>query len=70
MNDLLRILGNSLKIIGYSIILYLDPMTGSEIKVIGYLITFPWAVKHQLWDVVIIMAIFLSLDLVNVIRLW
>lgn len=67
--DCLRIIGNCLTLIGYGVLLYLNPKIGSSIKVIGLCLTLPSCISLKLWDVVFMLSLFGFLDLTNVIRL-
>ena len=54
----LRYLGNILLIIGYQIMLWGDFKYGLMIKVVGGLLTIPFAIKLKLWDVLFLCAFF------------
>ncbi len=57
-SDLLRWIGNILLIIGYQIMLWGEFKFGLMIKVIGGLLTVPFAIKLKLWDVLFLCAFF------------
>ena len=57
-SDLLRWIGNILLIIGYQIMLWGDFKNGLMIKVVGGLLTVPFAIKLKLWDVLFLCAFF------------
>ncbi len=57
-SDLLRWIGNILLIIGYQIMLWGDFKYGLVLKVIGGLLTVPFAIKLKLWDVLFLCAFF------------
>jgi hypothetical protein len=57
-SDLLRWIGNILLIIGYQTMLWGDLKYGLMIKVIGGLLTIPFAIKLKLWDVLFLCAFF------------
>jgi hypothetical protein len=57
-SDLLRWIGNTLLIIGYQIMLWGDFKYGLMIKVVGGLLTVPFAIKLKLWDVLFLCAFF------------
>ena len=67
--DILRILGNAMTLIGYAVLLYIDPQWGSTIKVVGLLFALPSCINLKLWDVVFMLSLFGALDYANVIRL-
>ncbi len=56
--SILRYLGNLLLIVGYQIMLWGDFKNGLIIKLIGGLLTIPFAIKLKLWDVLILCAFF------------
>jgi len=57
-SDLLRWIGNSLLIIGYQTMLWGDFTIGLSVKIIGGLLTVPFAIKLKLWDVLFLCAFF------------
>ena len=67
--DVLRITGNLLTLAGYAVLLYIDPATGSGIKVLGLCLALPSCIQLKLWDVVFMLSLFGALDLANLIRL-
>ena len=56
--SILRYLGNLLLIIGYQTMLWGDFKYGLMIKVVGGLLTVPFAIKLKLWDVLFLCAFF------------
>jgi len=56
--SVLRYLGNFLLMIGYQTMLWGDFKYGLMIKVIGGLLTVPFAIKLKLWDVLFLFAFF------------
>ena len=56
--SILRYLGNILLIIGYQTMLWGDFKYGLMIKVVGGLLTVPFAIKLKLWDVLFLCAFF------------
>ena len=57
-SDLLRWIGNILLIIGYQTMLWGEFKYGLMIKVVGGLLTVPFAIKLKLWDVLFLCAFF------------
>ena len=57
-SDLLRWIGNILLIIGYQTMLWGDFKIGLAVKIIGGLLTIPFAIKLKLWDVLFLCAFF------------
>ena len=57
-SDLLRWIGNILLIIGYQTMLWGDFKYGLLVKIIGGLLTVPFAIKLKLWDVLFLCAFF------------
>ena len=56
--SILRYIGNILLIIGYQTMLWGDFKYGLIIKVVGGLLTIPFAIKLKLWDVLFLCAFF------------
>ena len=56
--SILRYLGNILLIIGYQTMLWGDFKYGLMLKVVGGLLTVPFAIKLKLWDVLFLCAFF------------
>ena len=56
--SILRYIGNILLIIGYQIMLWGDFKYGLIIKVVGGLLTVPFAIKLKLWDVLFLCTFF------------
>ena len=69
-SDLLRWIGNILLIVGYQIMLWGDFKYGLLIKVIGGILTIPFAIKLKLWDVVALCAFFTVNEVAKVIHLF
>ena len=65
----LRVLGNVTNVLGYFVLLYVDPLAGSIIRILGLIFATPFCVKIKLWDVVALFAFFGALDVANVIRI-
>ena len=57
-SDLLRWIGNILLSIGYQTMLWGEFKYGLIIKVVGGLLTIPFAIKLKLWDVLFLCAFF------------
>ena len=56
--SILSYLGNILLIIGYQTMLWGDFKYGLMLKVVGGLLTVPFAIKLKLWDVLFLCAFF------------
>ena len=56
--SVLRYLGNFLHMIGYQTMLWGDFKYGLMLKVVGGLLTVPFAIKLKLWDVLFLCAFF------------
>ena len=69
-SDLLRWIGNILLIVGYQIMLWGDFKYGLLIKLIGGILTIPFAIKLKLWDVVALCAFFTVNEVAKVIHLF
>ena len=68
--SVLRYIGNLLLIIGYQIMLWGDFKYGLIIKVIGGLLTVPFAIKLKLWDVLFLCAFFGITELSKLIQIY
>jgi hypothetical protein len=64
-----RYLGNICSVVGYLILLHVDPILGSSIKLVGFCFSTPFCIRLKLWDVVFLFAFFGILDLSNLIKL-
>ena len=68
--SILRYLGNILLIIGYQTMLWGDFKYGLMIKVVGGLLTVPFAIKLKLWDVLFLCAFFGISEISKVVQLF
>ena len=68
--SILRYLGNLLLIIGYQTMLWGDFKCGLMIKVVGGLLTIPFAIKLKLWDVLFLCAFFGISEITKVVQLF
>ena len=64
-----RYLGNIFLIIGYFLLLWINPILGLIVKCIGGALCLPFAIKYELWDVVFICGFFFVLDTTKIIHL-
>lgn len=64
-----RYIGNLLSIVGYVVLVHVDPLWGSIIKIIGLGLATPFCIRTKLWDVVILFGIFIFIDLTNIMRI-
>ncbi len=69
MLEFLRLIGNMLSIIGYIILINVDPLLGSIIKIIGLFLVVPFCLKLKLWDVVVVFGFFVAIDIANIIKI-
>jgi len=69
-SDLLRWIGNVLLIIGYQTMLWGEFKYGLLIKVIGGLLTVPFAIKLKLWDVLFLCAFFAITEITKLSQLF
>jgi hypothetical protein len=69
-SDLLRWIGNILLIVGYQIMLWGDFKYGLLIKLIGGILTIPFAIKLKLWDVLALCAFFTANEVAKLIHLF
>jgi len=68
--SILRYLGNLLLIIGYQTMLWGDFKYGLMLKVVGGLLTVPFAIKLKLWDVLFLCGFFGITEISKVIQLF
>jgi hypothetical protein len=68
--SILRYIGNILLIIGYQTMLWGDFKYGLMIKVVGGLLTIPFAIKLKLWDVLFLCAFFGISEISKVVQLF
>jgi hypothetical protein len=68
--SVLRYLGNFLLMIGYQTMLWGDFKYGLLMKVIGGLLTVPFAIKLKLWDVLFLCAFFGISEISKVVQLF
>ena len=68
--SVLRYLGNLLLMIGYQTMLWGDFKYGLLMKVIGGLLTVPFAIKLKLWDVLFLCAFFGISEISKVVQLF
>lgn len=67
--NIMRLVGNILTILGYYVLLHVDQAAGGYIKCVGFLLIIPFIVKYKLWDYLVVLGFFLALDISNLIKL-
>lgn len=60
--DLIRELGNILGIIGYPVLLYVNPLVGAALKTAGHICLLIYFSHHPTWDMVGALLFFTALD--------
>jgi hypothetical protein len=68
--SVLRYIGNLFLIIGYQTMLWGDFKYGLMLKVVGGLLTVPFAIKLKLWDVLFLCAFFGVSEVTKLIQLF
>ena len=68
--SILRYLSNLLLIIGYQTMFWGDFKYGLMLKVVGGLLTVPFAIKLKLWDVLFLCAFFGISEISKVVQLF
>ena len=68
--SVLRYIGNLFLIIGYQTMLWGDFKYGLMLKVVGGLLTVPFAIKLKLWDVLFLCAFFGVSEVTKLIHLF
>jgi hypothetical protein len=61
-----RYIGNALSIVGYFVLLNVDPLWGSVIKIIALGLVAPFCIVWRLWDVVFVFGFYAVLDAHNI----
>lgn len=64
-----RYVGNALSIVGYFVLLNVDPLLGSTLKIIALCLVTPFCVKLKLWDVIFVFGFYGVLDATNIFKL-
>lgn len=64
----LRIVGNIITVIGYFVLLHLNPLVGSCLKIFGFSLIIPFCWKAKLYDVIALAGFFMVLDVSNIVR--
>ena len=67
---LLRLFGNLLLIVGYFTLLYTNFKIGLTIKFIGGFLCIPSMIKLKLWDALVIVGFFASIEGTKLIQLY
>ena len=67
--NILRVLGSILLIVGYFFILYVSVYWGCWIRLLGNLAMIPFAIKIRTWDIVGLEAFFSVIDASKIIQL-
>ncbi len=67
--NILRVLGSILLIVGYFFILYVSVYWGCWIRLLGNLAMIPFAIKIRTWDIVVLEAFFSVIDASKIIQL-
>ena len=65
----LRYVGNTLAIIGYFTLLWGDTQTALMLKLTSSSLVIPFALKFKLWDVLLLLLVFGSLDVTKLLQL-
>lgn len=60
--SILRYIGSVLLVSGYIVLLNVNVFWGIVMRIIANMITLPWAVKEKLWDLVLLLSIFLCIE--------
>jgi len=66
---LLRYIGSISALIGYLFLLNIDMQTGIIIRIFGNLLPIPWAIKYKVWDFLVLIIFFLSVEIHKLIAL-
>ncbi len=65
---LIRYIGNFLCILGYPVLLYLNPIVGASIKTAGHLLLITYFIKYQQFDMLTSLFFFTILDLIYLLK--
>ena len=66
----LRIVGNTLFIFGYAVILFNSVQFGIYFRLFGNLLSFPYFYKVKMWDMMAIRSFFAVIELVKLIEIF
>jgi Flp pilus assembly protein protease CpaA len=64
-----RYIGNILSLVGYFMLVHVDPLIGSVVKIVGLVLVTPFCIRFKLWDVVFLFGVFGLIDLSNIVKL-
>lgn len=59
----LRYIGSVFVIVGYYVLLNVDVYWGIVLRMVANIISLPWAIKHKIWDFVILLSFFLVIEI-------
>lgn len=65
----LRVMGSTLLIIGYFVMLNFDVFWGVAIRLVANAICLPWAIRHKVWDFVTLLGFFMTIELHKFIQM-
>ena len=65
----LRQIGVVLMMLGYFTLVYVDVFAGATFRVVGNSLMMPFAIRHKMWDVVIMASFFLTIDATKALQL-
>lgn len=69
MDIKLRVVGNAFTMLGYFTLLHVDPLIGSSIKIVGFILTIPFVFRMKYYDFLVLIGFFGLMDISNVIKL-
>jgi hypothetical protein len=67
--SIIRYIGNGLGIVGYFVLLNVDPLWGSIIKIMALGLVTPSCIKWKFWDVIAVFSFYAVLDLNNIYKI-
>jgi hypothetical protein len=65
----LRIIGSSLLVIGYFVMLNIDVFWGVVLRFFANALSFPWALKNKVWDFVILLGFFMVIEFFTFVKM-
>ena len=69
MTVTLRYIGHILIVLGYFIVLNVSVFFGVLVGMSGHSLVLPWAIQNKMWDLIILLAFFVTIQLAKLIEL-
>ena len=66
---LFRYIGNTLLLVGYYFLLFVDQKVGLTMRIVAPLLFLPSCIYLKLWDILILTGVFLAMDIAKLVYL-